>query len=219
MQNEIIWFLDLWITTRYTFWKFSTYYISLIYVSIEVLTQRVSFWEQNKTVIFTDSLTYLWLKRNFWLNHDHWSSVCPLPFFCLTHSEGQVREVGSKKKSTKLIVPRLGVLRFVTQPYTEPNVTPSHHQVVSTWYGLYGQDHVFTGELQLNVNFCRPNHYCRGIIGPAQTKIGKYTSFFPTIYFEFAIHLQQQFTCTWEVLRSLYVLHTYILDKQGRYKW
>ena len=124
-----------------------------------------------------------------------------------------------QEKSTKLIVPRLGVLRFVTQPYTEPNVTPSHHQVVSTWYGLYGQDHVFTGELQLNVNHCRPNHYCRGIIGPAQTKIGKYTSFFPTIYFEFAIHLQQQFTCTWEVLRSLYVLHTYILDKQGRYKW
>lgn len=170
MQNEIIWFLDLWITTRYTFWKFSTYYISLIYVSIEVLTQRVSFWEQNRIVIFTDSLTYLWLKRNFWLNHDHWSSVCPLPFFCLTHSEGQVREVGSKKKSTKLIVPRLGVLRFVTQPYTEPNVTPSHHQVVSTWW-----------------------------YGPTSSQMFLLISSiaFPTIYFEFAISSQQQFTCKW----------------------
>ena len=193
------------IRTRYTFWKFSTYYISLIYVSVEVLTQRF--------ILTANSLTYLWLKRNFWLNHDHWSSVCPLPFFCLTHSEGQVTEVGSKKKSPKLIVPRLGVLRFVTQPYTEPNVTPSHHQVVSTWYGLYGQDHVSTyrwiaAKSQL---YCRPKDYFRKKIGLVQ----------PKFFFQQSI-LSLQLTCSSNSLvheRALSLLHTYILDKQGRYKW
>ena len=84
-------------------------------------------------------------------------------------------------------------------------------------WSLWPRSCIYRFIAAFNVNYCRPNHYCRGIIEPAQTKIGK--CFFPTIYFEFAIHLQQQFTCTWEVLRSLYVLHTYILDKQGRYKW
>ena len=162
------------IRTRYTFWKFSTYYISLIYLCVCICRStysEVHFDSKIKWLFFTDSLTYLWLKRNFWLNHDHWSSVCPLPFFCLTHSEGQVTEVGSKKKSPKLIVPRLGVLRFVTQPYTEPNVTPSHHQVVSTWYGLYGQDHVLTGELQLRIKYIADQKIIfRKKIGLAQPK-------------------------------------------------
>ena len=70
----------------------------------------------------------MWSKRHTfgWIKIIH--HECVLYLFSVWLSEGQVREVGSKKKSPKLIVPRLGVLRFVTQPYTESSVTPSHHQ-------------------------------------------------------------------------------------------
>ena len=150
------------IRTRYTFWKFSTYYISLIYVSVEVLTQRF--------ILTANSLTYLWLKRNFWLNHDHWSSVCPLPFFCLTIWRPSQRSWVQEKKS-KIDCTSFGSIEicYSTIHWTKCYAFSSSSCKYMIW-SLWPRSCTYRWIAAKNQIYCRPKDYFRKKIGLAQPK-------------------------------------------------